>query len=234
MEVMMKRLAILFCGVSMVASSASAALTSDESKRLAESASVVSELRGGTAGIPEALWAKAECVVVIPSMKKAAFLVGGEAGSGVMSCRRANGWSAPVFMHLAKGSFGLQVGAERVDLVLLVMNRRGADKMLQDNVSLGADASIAAGPVGRAADAATDAQLRAEVLSYSRSQGVFAGIDLSGGVLKPDDTADAHLYGTTLTPHDIINARQNVPVPAAARPFVQSLGRDVQATSGRR
>ena len=116
-------------------------------------------------------------------MKKAAFVVGGEYGSGVMSCHRGNAWSAPVFMQLMKGSWGLQIGAEQVDLVILAMNQRGVDKLLQDKVTLGADASIAAGPVGRRASAATDAQLSAELLSYSRSQGLFAGIDLSGGVL---------------------------------------------------
>src|SRR5262245_9805417 len=127
-------------------------------------------------------------------MKKAAFVVCGEYGSGVMSCRQANGWSAPVFMQLAKGSWGLQIGAEQTDLVLLVMNRRGLDKLLEDKVSLGADASVAAGPVGRSATAATDAQLGAEMLSYSRSQGLFAGINLSGGVLRPDKEAQTRAY----------------------------------------
>jgi lipid-binding SYLF domain-containing protein len=167
----MKGLAI-FCGLCLVASSASAELNSADTDRLGEAAAVIGELRDADNGIPAVLWNKAECVVVIPAMKKAAFIVGGEAGSGVMSCRRSNGWSAPVFMHLAKGSFGLQIGAERVDLVLLVMNQGAADKMLQNKVSLGADAAIAAGPVGRSANAATDAQLRAEVLSYSRFSGL--------------------------------------------------------------
>jgi lipid-binding SYLF domain-containing protein len=110
---------------------------------------------------------------VIPSLKKAAFVFGGEYGSGVMSCRQANAWSAPVFMKLAKGSWGLQIGAESVDLVLLVMNQHGVDKLLQDKVSLGADASVAAGPVGRAANAATDAKMNTEMLSYSRSHGLL-------------------------------------------------------------
>jgi len=225
----MKRLAIIFCGVCLVASSASAELNSAHTKRLSESAAVIGELRDADNGIPEALWNKAECVVVIPSMKKAAFIVGGEAGSGVMSCRRRNGWSAPVFMHLAKGSFGLQIGAESVDLVLLVMNQRGADKMLQDKVSLGADATITAGPVGRSANAATDAQLQAEVLSYSRSQGLFVGIDLSGGVLAPDTKSNARAYGSRVSPRDIVAGSPHVSTPAAARPFISSLGRDARA-----
>ena len=182
----MKKLTICV-GLCLMASSAFAALKKDDVKRLNESAAVLAELRNvPDSGIPDALWDKAECVLVIPSVKKAAFIVGGEFGSGVMSCRRGSGssrrWSAPVFMHLAKGSLGLQIGAEAVDLVLLVMNSRGVDKLLQDKVTLGADVSVTAGPVGRSGVAATDAQLNAELLSYSRSHGLFAGIDLSGGV----------------------------------------------------
>src|SRR5207248_737687 len=172
--VIMKRLA-LACAVCLVASSAFATLTRDEVKRLHDAATILTELRNTPdKGIPEELWNKAQCVIVIPGLKKAAFVVGGEYGSGVMSCRSKD-WSAPVFMQLAKGSWGFQIGAEEVDLVLLVMNRRGVDKLLDDKVSLGADASVAAGPVGRAANASTDAKLSAEMLSYSRSKGVFAG-----------------------------------------------------------
>jgi lipid-binding SYLF domain-containing protein len=231
---MKKHLAIC-CGLCLFATSASAALKGNEVKRLGDAATVLTELRAAPdSGIPEDLWSKAECVLVIPSMKKAAFLIGGETGSGVMSCRRATGWSAPVFMHLAKGSVGLQIGAQQVDLVLLVMNRGGVDKLLQNKVSLGADASLAAGPVGRSANAATDAQLKAEMLSYSRSQGLFAGIDLSGGVLQPDTEADARAYGSNVTARDIVEGTQQTPVPAAAQSFVRALGRDVQGTSGRK
>ena len=122
-----------------------------------------------------------------------------------MACRTPAGWSAPVFMQLAKGTWGLQIGAEQVDLVLLVMNRRGVNKLLEDKVSLGADASVAAGPVGRTATAATDAQLHAEMLSYSRSQGVFVGIDLSGGVLHPDKDAGGRAYGKGITARPVID-----------------------------
>ena len=230
----MKKLTI-FCGLCLFATSAFAELSKNEVKRLGDGTTVLSELRGTPdRGIPEGLWNKAQCVLVIPSMKKAAFVFGGEAGSGVMSCRRASGWGAPVFMHLAKGSFGLQIGAEEVDLVLLVMNQTGADKLLQDKVSLGTDASLAAGPVGRSANAATDAQMHAEMLSYSRSQGLFAGIDLSGGVLRPDTEADARAYGSHVTAREIVEGPRRVAVPAAAQSFVRALGRDVQATSGRR
>ena len=210
-----------------------AAISSAEAHRLQESAQVVREMRDAQSKVPNDLWNKADCVVVIPSMKKAAFVFGGEYGRGVMSCRRASTWSAPLFMTLAKGSWGLQIGAEQVDLILLVMNQHGVDKMLQDNVSLGADASVAAGPVGRAGEASTDAQFSAEILSYSRSQGVFAGIDLSGGVLKPDKDSNTDVYGPNHGSRDIVMG-QNVVVPAAATEFVHALSSEARATSGRK
>jgi lipid-binding SYLF domain-containing protein len=229
-----KKLAIC-CGLCLLASSAIAAWTRNEVRQLGGAATVLSELRGAPeSGIPVDLWNRAQCVLVIPSMKKAGFVFGGEAASGVMSCRRDKEWSAPLFMHLAKGSYGPQIGAAQVDLVLLVMNRRGADKLLQDKVSLGADTSLAAGPVGPSALAATDAQMNADILSYSRSQELFAGIDLSGGVLRPDTQADARAYGPDVTARDIVEGRRRVPVLAAARSLVRALARDVTATSGRR
>ena len=216
------------------ASAAFAAITKDEVKRLNEAGTVLSELRHSPdKGIPEELWGKAQCVIVIPSMKKAAFVVGGEYGSGVMSCR-TNGWSAPIFMQIAKGSWGLQIGAQETDLVLLVMNRRGLDKLLQDKVALGADASVAAGPVGRNGSAATDAQLHAEMLSYSRSQGVFAGVDLSGGLLRPDQDSDLRAYGSEISPRDIVMGTKPVSAPAEAASFLNALKSDVRATTGKR
>ena len=213
---------------SFVATSAYAALSKDEVKRLREGAEILTELRDSPdKGIPEELWRRAECVLVIPSLKKAAFIVGGEYGSGVMSCRTRTAWSNPVFMQLAKGSFGLQIGGQQTDLVLLVMNRRGVDKLLEDKVSLGADASIAAGPVGRSASAATDAQLHAEILSYSRSSGLFAGIDLSGGVLRPDQQADVRAYGSTIGAHELVSGARGFVAPSAARPFLRALAREV-------
>jgi lipid-binding SYLF domain-containing protein len=224
---------VIGCTLCLVASSAFAELSKDEAKRLNQAATILSELRGSPdKGIPEQLWNKAECAVVIPSMKKAAFVVGGEYGSGVMSCRTKGEWSSPVFMQLAKGSWGLQIGAEEVDLVLLVMNRRGVDKLLQDKVSLGADASVAAGPVGRSANAGTDAQMSAEMLAYSRSQGVFAGIDLSGGVLKPDKEADARAYGANVAARDVVLGTKPIHAPAQASAFLHALRQDVRATSG--
>jgi lipid-binding SYLF domain-containing protein len=202
--------------------------------RLKESAHVVRAFRDmPDKVIPEDLWNKADCVVVIPNMKKAAFGVGGEYGRGVMSCRHGVAWSAPLFMTLAKGSWGLQIGAEQVDLVMLVMNQRGADKMLEDKVSLGGDASVAAGPVGRTGAASTDAQFSAEILSYSRAAGVFAGIDLSGGVLRPDKDSNTDVYGPQHVSRDIVMG-QNVTSPPAASDFMRAVGSEARATSGKK
>jgi lipid-binding SYLF domain-containing protein len=172
--------------------------------------------------IPQDLWNRAACVVVIPSLKKAAFIVGGEYGKGLMSCRHDGAWSAPVFMEMEKGSWGVQIGAESIDLVLLVMNPSGVDKMLANKVSLGVGASVAAGPVGRNAQASTDAQLKAEVLSYSRAQGLFAGVDISGGVLKPDVEDNIDLYGKDITAQSVVMGRHRI-APAAAEPFMAAL-----------
>jgi SH3 domain-containing YSC84-like protein 1 len=232
----MKRVWFVTCAATLLATAAYAArLSGDEVKRLSQAATILTELRQAPdKGIPEELWNKAQCVIVIPSMKKAAFVVGGEYGSGVMSCRKADNWSSPVFMQLAKGSWGLQIGAQETDLVLLVMNRRGLEKLLEDKVSLGADASVAAGPVGRSGSAATDAQMGAEMLAYSRSQGLFAGIDLSGGVLRPDKEADARAYGPNVTARDVVIGTQRVAALEPASAFMRALKNDVRATTGRK
>jgi len=231
----MKRfLPICVCLV-MTSHAVFAALSKDEVTRLEEAAAIIGDLRDAPdKGIPQELWKKAECVVVIPSMKKAAFVVGGEYGSGVMSCRNAGEWSAPVFMQLAKGTWGLQIGAAQTDLVLLVMNRKGVDKLLEDKVTLGADASVAGGPVGRTATAATDAQMKAEMLSYSRTQGLFAGIDLSEGMLRPDTNADKRAYGPTASARDIVTGTSATKAPPAARAFLKALARDVPASNAKR
>lgn len=221
--------------VCLVAASAFATISKDEVKRLQDSARVLIDLRNTPEkGISESLWLKAQCALVVPSMKKAAFVVGGQYGAGVMSCRKGNDWSAPVFMKLEKGSVGLQIGGEAVDIVLLVMNRSGIDKLLQDKVSLGADASVAAGPVGRTATAETDAQMKAEMLSYSRSSGVFAGIDLAGGVLKPDKDADARAYGEGISARDVLLGTKQVTAPPESADFLRALRASVRGTSGQR
>ena len=231
----MKTLRVVAAGVTslLVATTAFATLSKDDVKRLDEAAAVLSEIRGAPDnGIPDKIWNNAKCVVVIPSLKKAAFIVGGEYGSGVMSCRHGGTWGAPIFMEMAKGSAGFQIGASSTDLVLVVMNPRGVEKLLRNKVTLGGDASIAAGPVGRSASAATDAQMSAEMLAYSRSKGLFAGIDLSGGTLKPDESANVRAYGANANARDIAMGTETVKVPAAAQAFTNALGRGVQGTSG--
>ena len=184
-----------------------------EASRLTLAASAVREIRNE---IAEEYWNRARCVVVIPELKKAAFIIGGEYGKGVMSCRAGEQWSAPVFMQLAKGSWGFQAGAEQADLVLLVMNESGVQKLLKNKVNLGADASVAAGPIGRRGGVSTDAVATAEILSYSRSKGLFAGIDLSGGVLRPDEDANTGVYGAGAVPSTILATREMSAPPEAA------------------
>jgi lipid-binding SYLF domain-containing protein len=206
------------------ATASAAPLSSKAADRVGEAATVLKEIHAvPDKDIPQELWDKASCVIVIPSLKKAAFIIGGEFGKGLMSCRQNGMWSAPLFMEMQKGSWGLQAGAESVDLVLLVMNANGVNKLLGNKVSLGADASVAGGPVGRTAQASTDGQLKAEILSYSRAQGLFAGIDVSGGVLKPDTDDNADLYGKTVAPHDVIFG--TTAAPGAVQPFMNALKR---------
>ncbi len=196
----------------------------EHAHRINEAAQVLREIHGvPDKDIPQQLWDNAQCVVVIPSLKKAAFVVGGEYGKGLMSCRHEGAWTAPIFMDVGKGSWGLQLGAQSIDLVLIVNNRSGMEKLLHNKVSLGVDASAAAGPVGRDARAATDAQMKAEILSYSRTQGLFAGIDLSGGVIKADTDDNADLYGAT-PPRDVVMLG-HTKVPAVTEPFMQALHR---------
>jgi lipid-binding SYLF domain-containing protein len=200
-------------------------LSTSEASRVQEAATVLKEIHGvPDKDIPQELWDRAACVIVVPGLKKAAFIVGGEYGKGLMSCRHGGEWSAPIFMQVGKGSWGLQIGAQSIDLVLLVMNTNGMEKMLRNKVSLGAEASIAGGPVGRDARAATDAQMKAEILSYSRTQGLFAGINLSGGVVRSDDDDNADLYGKNTAPRDVVMAGTVKP-PAVTDAFMAALRR---------
>ena len=217
----------------LMATPAFAQLDKDDVEELNEAATVLGEIRNvPDKGVPDAIWKKAECVVVIPSLKKAGFIVGAEGGDGVLSCRRGAGWTAPVFMELTKGSVGLQAGVQDTELVLVIMNRRGLEKLLSNKVTLGTDASVAAGPVGRTASASTDLQMTAEMLSYSRSKGIFAGIDLSGGSLRPDKDANARAYGANVTARDVALGTAQVKMAPEARAFVDALGRDTRGTSG--
>jgi lipid-binding SYLF domain-containing protein len=201
-------------------------ISTKEANRVKEAAAVLQEIHAvPDKDIPQELWEKAECVIVVPGLKKAAFVIGGEYGNGLMSCRHSGEWSAPVFMQLGKGSWGLQIGAQSIDLVLLVMNASGVEKMLRNKVTLGAEASVAAGPVGRDARAATDAQMKTEILSYSRTQGLFAGVNLSGGVVKPDIDDNADLYGPNVAARDVVMGT-TVTAPAVTEPFMKALRRE--------
>jgi lipid-binding SYLF domain-containing protein len=209
--------------VAFCATVAGQALGTAETKRIEEAAAVLNEIRQTPdKDIPQSLWDKARCVAVIPSLKRVAFVVGGEYGKGLLSCRTAGGWSAPVFIKMAKGTWGAQIGGEAVDLILLVMNDRGVDHLLQDKVTLGTEASVAAGPLGRDAQAATDAQMHAEILSWSRSRGVFAGISLAGGVLSADPDDNRDLYGAPVNPREIL-MKPAAKVPPPAAPFLAAL-----------
>jgi lipid-binding SYLF domain-containing protein len=200
-------------------------LSSSERNRIQEAAAVLDQIHAvPDKDIPQDLWENAQCVIVVPSVKKAAFVVGGEYGKGLMSCRRNGAWSSQVFMELGKGSWGLQIGAQAIDLVLIVNSERGMQKLLNNKVTLGAEASAAAGPVGRDARAATDAQLTAEILSYSRTQGLFAGVNLSGGVLRPDVSGNRDLYGKEVNVSDVV-LKDSVAAPAATEPFLRALRR---------
>ena len=200
-------------------------LSAKEASRIQEAATVLQEIHSvPDKDIPDELWDRAECVIVVPSLKKAAFVFGGEYGKGLMSCKHAGQWGAPIFMQVGKGSWGLQIGAQSIDLVLLVMNKSGMEKMLRNKVTLGAEASVAGGPVGRDARAATDAQMKAEILSYSRTQGLFAGVNLSGGVVKPDEDDNQMLYGPDVATRDVVMAG-TVQAPAVTEPFMAQLKR---------
>jgi SH3 domain-containing YSC84-like protein 1 len=213
--------------LALAAGSAVAAdISTKEANRVKEAATVLQEIHAvPDKDIPQELWEKAECVIVVPGLKKAAFVIGGEYGKGLMSCRHGGEWGAPVFMEVGKGSWGLQIGAQSIDLVLLVMNAKGVEKMLRNKVTLGAEASIAGGPVGRDARAATDAQMKAEILSYSRTQGLFAGVNLSGGVVKPDVDDNTDLYGPNVSARDVVTST-TTKAPAVTEPFMKALRRE--------
>ncbi len=182
-------------------------------KRLQTSETVFSEIMAAPdKGIPRELLEDSQCLVIVPGMKKAAFIVGGNYGRGFMLCRLPSGigWSAPAGVRVEGGSFGFQIGGSETDVLMLVMNKRGAEKLLSSKFTLGADASVAAGPVGRTTSADTDLKMHAEVLSYSRARGVFAGIALDGATLRPDHEANAELYGRKLTNEEIITDKSRI------------------------
>jgi lipid-binding SYLF domain-containing protein len=195
--------------------------------RLDASAETLTDMmKAADKGIPQDLLDKAKCVVVVPGMKKAGFIVGAKYGRGFAACRRNGGttWSAPAAMRVEGGSVGFQIGGSETDVILLVMNDGGMKHLLSDKFTIGGDATAAAGPVGRTATAQTDAMLNAEMLSYSRSRGLFAGISLEGATLRPDEDADKELYGHKVSNREILSG--DVATPAIAQKFEQHLNRE--------
>jgi lipid-binding SYLF domain-containing protein len=219
-------MSMLLAVVAICPSFAFAADNEKDASRLENSGTVLKEILDVPDDIPQDLLDKADCVVVFPSVLKAAFIVGGSYGRGAMSCRKGQNfsgpWGAPTMMALEGGSFGFQIGGEATDFVLLVMNERGASGILTSKVKLGADASVAAGPVGRTASAETDATLRADILSYSRARGAFAGIALEGSTIRPDNGANKQIYGQEVPARDIVLSG-HVAIPPAAKRMVSTL-----------
>jgi lipid-binding SYLF domain-containing protein len=193
------------------------AKTNDSAKRLDEASAVFSEIMATPdKGIPQDLLQNAHCIVIVPGLKTAAFLVGGKYGKGYVSCRSksGNGWSAPGTVRIEGGSVGFQIGGSETDLVMLVMNERGAEKLMASKFTVGAEGSVAAGPVGRTATAQTDAQMHAEILSWSRSQGLFAGLALEGATLRQDLDDNAKLYGKKIENKEIVHSSMRTPKAA--------------------
>jgi SH3 domain-containing YSC84-like protein 1 len=219
-------LSMLLAVLPVLSSRGSAADREKDEDRLENSGTVLKEILDVPDDIPQDLLDKADCVVVFPSVLKAAFIVGGSYGRGAMSCRKGEdfrgSWGAPTMMALEGGSFGLQIGGEATDFVLLVMNERGASGILTSKVKLGADASAAAGPVGRTASAETDATLRADILSYSRARGAFVGVALEGSTIRPDNSANKKIYGKEVSAREIVLSG-HVAIPSAAQRMVSTL-----------
>lgn len=188
-----------------------------EPRRLAACATVMEEVLGIPENIPRDLLDRAYCVGVIPSVKKVALGLGGRYGKGAIVCRADEGrgpWGPPLMVTIGGGSVGLQIGGQAIDLVLLFMNAKGMSSLLKSQFTLGADASVAAGPKGRTSEAATDIQMRAEILSYSRARGVFAGLSIEGAVLKQDEEANERIYGEAINPRRLLGSARGVPGPA--------------------
>ena len=200
---------------------------SKASDRVQASADVLNEIQSAPdSGIPQEILSRSECVAVVPSMLKGGFIVGAKYGRGVASCRTSKGWSAPAFFMVTGGSFGFQIGGQAVDLVMLIMNNDGMQHLLSSQFALGADASVAAGPVGRHAEGNTDWKMRAQVLTYSRARGVFAGVSLNGAVMKQDKNSTREFYGHMVTFKASLTGE--VEPPAPANPFLTTLSKWAQ------
>jgi SH3 domain-containing YSC84-like protein 1 len=194
-------------------------------ERMSDSTKVFDEVMATPdKGIPQDLLEKSHCIIIVPGMKQAAFVVGGKYGRGFAVCRRSGGgWGAPAAVRVEGGSFGFQIGGSATDVVMLVMNDRGMRRLLEDKFTLGGEATVAAGPVGRTTSANTDAQMSAEILSWSRAKGLFAGIALQGATLRPDNDVNRELYGAKLTNREILSGDQAP--PASSNGLISALGR---------
>jgi len=203
----MRSVVVLVAGLALVIVTVVSASTYEERQRAQRAAKAFQAVMSAPdQGIPYEILDRAYCVAVFPSVKKAGFVIGGQYGKGLISCRRGRegSWGAPAFFTIGGGSFGLQIGGQAVDLVLVIMNKDGVDGLLKDKFEIGAGAAASAGPVGRNASASTDALLRAQILSYSRSRGLFAGLELKGAVIAADKDANKEIYGEALSPRDIL------------------------------
>jgi lipid-binding SYLF domain-containing protein len=203
----------------------------DATDRLNNATTVLHEIMGmPDKGIPKEVLEHAKCVAVIPHMVKGGFIFGGKGGKGVATCRTADGWSAPAFITISGGNWGLQIGVQAVDLVMIIQNEKGMQKLLESNFHVGADASAAAGPVGRHAEAGTDWKMDTEILTYSRAKGVFAGLTLEGASIRQDDDSRHAIYGRKVTTRDLLLGK--VPAPAVAQPFLAEVrGAKAQAVA---
>jgi lipid-binding SYLF domain-containing protein len=196
----------------------------DATERLENATNVLHEIMAmPDKGVPEEVLEHAKCIAVVPHLVKAGFIFGGKGGKGIATCRTANGWSAPAFITISGGSWGLQIGVEAVDLVMIIQNEKGMQKLLSSNFQIGADASAAAGPVGRHAQAGTDWKLDTEILTYSRAKGAFAGITLEGASIRQDSDSRRAIYGRNVTTRALLLGK--VQPPAAAHPFLAELRR---------
>src|SRR5579862_899721 len=224
---MWKRLLIVATLASLVVLPMMASDREDDVKRTHKSAQVFKEIMSAPdQGIPQDLLATAKCIAIIPGDVKFAFVFGGSYGRGLATCRTEHGWSAPIFVAIDGGSVGYQIGGSSTDIVMLFMNEHALQSLLGDKFKLGADATVAAGPVGRNATAGTDLKLNAEILSYSRAKGVFAGVSLDGAVVQADKSGDEAMYGHNIDRHEILNGK--VAVPASARGLLSEIGEYVR------
>jgi SH3 domain-containing YSC84-like protein 1 len=224
---MLKRLLIVTSLVMFVTLSAVASDREDDVSRTHKAAQVFREIMNAPdQGIPNDLLDSAKCIAIIPGDVKFAFIFGGSYGRGLATCRTGHGWSAPMFVAIDGGSVGYQIGGSSTDLVMLFMNNHALQSLMSDKFKIGADASVAAGPVGRNAAAGTDLKLTAEILSYSRTKGVFAGVSLDGAVMQADKSGDKAMYGDNVDRHEILSGK--VPVPDSARSLLQELHPYVQ------